>query len=179
MAEGTVKSVATVLALAAGFALVPRALDAMKGQNNEAAHDFDAALHPASAKAGLPAGASRVKLSELQGKPVLLDFTASWCPSCQSQGPIVNGIAQRFQDKGLVVVGVDTSEEDRPFAERWVKKKGFAFPVVFDEQNAVAHEYGVTALPTLVVISKDGKIVAVRHGITSDADLETLIKRVL
>jgi peroxiredoxin len=179
MAEGTAKTVLSVLALAAGFALVPRALDAMKTQNAEAAHDFDAALMPASARGPLAAETARVKLADLRGKPVLLDFTASWCPSCQSQGPIVNGIAQRFQDKGLVVVGVDTSEEDRAWADKWVQRKRFMFPIVFDEGNAVAHEYGVSALPTLVVISKDGKIVAVRHGITSDADLESLVKRVL
>ncbi|HEY8074364.1 MAG TPA: TlpA disulfide reductase family protein, partial [Labilithrix sp.] len=141
------------------------------------AHEFDAAFMPSSARAQLTG--DRVKLSGLQGKPVLLDFTASWCPSCQAQGPVVNGIAQRYQDKGLVVVGVDTSEDDKSWADQWVKRKKFSFPMVFDEGNSVARDYGVSALPTLVVISKDGKIVAVRHGITSDADLETLVKRVL
>lgn len=180
MAErGAGTNIAIIVILAAGFALLPRALDAMKKPNMQEAADFDAKLMPSSAKAALPPETSSVKLSELRGKPVVLDFTASWCPSCQAQGPIVNAVAQRFQDKGLVVVGIDTSEDDHAWADKWVQRKKFAFPIAFDDDNRIAHQYGVTALPTLVVISKEGKVVAVRHGVTSDADLETLVKRVL
>ncbi len=177
MADSTVKSVATVLALAAGFALVPKALDAMKTQNTEAAHDFDASLMPSSARAQLVG--DRVKLSALHGKPVLLDFTASWCPSCQRQGPIVDSIADRFQKDGLVIVGIDTNEKNKDFADYWVKKKSYHFPIVFDEDSKVAEAYGVDVMPTLVFISKDGRIAAVRHGITPPEEIASLVKRLL
>jgi peroxiredoxin len=177
--DDRVRTVLTIGALAVGFALLPRGLDALKTPNMQDAADFEASLMKSSARGQLANEVTRVKLSELRGKAVVLDFTASWCPVCQSQGPIVSGIAQRFQDKGVVVLGIDTSEEDPIWADKWVQRKRYAFPIVFDEGNAVAHQYGVTALPTLVVISKEGKVVAVRHGVTSDADLETLVKRVL
>ncbi len=92
--------------------------------------------------------------------------------------PIVNGIAQRFKDRGLVVVGVNTSDE-RGLAERFVARRGVSFPIVYDEGNSVAHSFRVDNLPTLVVVSKTGKIVAIRHGITSDSDLERLVRQVL
>jgi thioredoxin-like negative regulator of GroEL len=50
---------------------------------------------------------------------------------------------------------------------------------VYDADNVIANKYRVDNLPTLIVVSKDGKIVAVRHGVTSDADLERLVRQVL
>jgi peroxiredoxin len=179
MGDSTAKSVFIIVGLAAGFALLPRALDAMRKPNMTEAADFDAKLMPSSTKATLETDAEGVKLSGLRGKPVMLDFTASWCSVCQQQSPIVNGVAQRFQDKGLVVVGIDTAEDDRAWADKWVQRKKFVFPIAFDEGNAIARRYGVDSLPTVVVISKEGKVIAVRHGMTSDADLETLVKRIL
>jgi peroxiredoxin len=177
--DDRVRTVLTIAVLAAGFALLPRGLEALKTPNMQDAADFEASLMKSSARGQLGNDVTRIKLSELRGKPVVLDFTASWCPVCQSQGPIVSGVAQRFQEKGLVVVGVDTSEQEESWADKWVQRKRYAFPMVFDEGNSVAQKYGVSSLPTLVVISKEGKVVAVRHGVTSDADLETLVKRVL
>jgi thiol-disulfide isomerase/thioredoxin len=119
-----------------------------------------------------------LSLAALRGHPVILDFWATWCGPCQAEMPIVNGIAQRFKDRGLVVVGVNTSDE-RGLAERFVARRGVSFPIVYDEGNSVAHSFRVDNLPTLVVVSKTGKIVAIRHGITSDSDLERLVRQVL
>jgi len=119
-----------------------------------------------------------LSLASLRGKPVVLDFWATWCGPCQAEMPIVNGISQRYRDKGLVVVGVNTSDGEG-LAAGFGKKRGVSFPLVYDEDNVVAHKFGVDNLPTLVVLSKEGKVVAVRHGITSDADLDKLVKSVL
>jgi thiol-disulfide isomerase/thioredoxin len=109
---------------------------------------------------------------------VFVDFWATWCGPCQAELPIVNGIAQRFKDRGLVVVGVNTSDEPG-LGEVLARKKGLTFPIVYDEGNDVARSFRVGNLPTLVVVSKEGTIVAVRQGITSDADLERLVRQVL
>jgi thiol-disulfide isomerase/thioredoxin len=164
-----------VLALAAGFAFVPRATASCgKASGTEEAPDFTAAV----VANGLEADQKTLTMSSLRGRPVVLDFWATWCGPCQAESPIVNGIAQRFKDKGLVVIGVNTS--DAPgLAERFVAKKNLAFTMVFDETNAVAQKFHVDNLPTLIVISKEGKISAIRHGVTSDADLERLVRRVL
>ena len=109
---------------------------------------------------------------------VLVDFWASWCGPCQAEAPIVNAVAQRFKDKGLVVVGVNTSDAEG-IAAVFAAKKGLLFPIVYDEGNGIANKYRVDSLPTLIVISKEGKIVAIRHGVTSDSDLERLVRQVL
>jgi thiol-disulfide isomerase/thioredoxin len=167
--------VLVVLALAAGFAFVPRLTNGCgKASGTEEAPDFTAALvaNP------IEPGQTTLTLAALRGHPVVLDFWATWCGPCQAESPIVNGIAQRFKDKGLVVVGVNTSDAEG-LAAKYAAKKGLTFPMVYDEGNLIATKYRVDNLPTLIVVSKEGKIVAVRHGVTSDSDLERLVRQVL
>jgi thiol-disulfide isomerase/thioredoxin len=130
------------------------------------------------APAGPVSEKTTMTMSALRGHPVVLDFWATWCGPCQAEAPIVNGIAQRFKDRGLVVIGVNTSDAEG-LAARFAIKKGLTFPIVFDDGNAIANKYRVDNLPTLIVVSKEGKMVAVRHGVTSDAELERLVRQVL
>ena len=90
----------------------------------------------------------------------------------------MNTLAQRYKDKGLVVIGVNTSDEDG-LAAQYAKSHGVRFPIVYDANNAIAKAYGVSNLPTLIVVSKSGKIVAIRHGVTSDSALDEIIRRYL
>lgn len=119
-----------------------------------------------------------VSLASYKGKVIVLDFWATWCGPCQVSAPIVNSVSQRYRDKGLVVVGVNVDDDVFP-VERFVRKKGLTFPIVFDDGKTISRDYGASTLPTLVVVSKEGKIVAVRHGVTSESDLDGLIRRVL
>jgi cytochrome c biogenesis protein CcmG/thiol:disulfide interchange protein DsbE len=165
-----------VLVLAVGFAVIPRATKGCESVSlDEDAPDWDAKI---VANAGALQGAERVKLSELRGHPVILDFWATWCGPCQMEAPIVNAVAQRYKDRGLAVVGVNTSDEDG-LAAVFFRKKHLDFPVVYDEGNSIAKKYGVTNLPTLVVVSKTGKIVAIRTGVTSDSALDEIVRRYL
>jgi cytochrome c biogenesis protein CcmG/thiol:disulfide interchange protein DsbE len=171
----TARMALVVAALAAGFAFVPRATQSCgKAAGTEEAPDFTASV---VANSPDPAQTT-MSMSALRGHPVVLDFWATWCGPCQAEAPIVNAIAQRFKDKGLVVIGVNTSDAEG-LAARFAAKKGLTFPIVYDDGNAIANKYRVDNLPTLVVISKEGKMVAVRHGVTSDADLERLVRQVL
>ena len=169
------KMTMVVLALAAGFALVPRAVRSCDANgSNEAASDFTANVI-ANKEA---AGGDKLSLSALRGKPVVLDFWATWCGPCQMTAPIVNSVSQRYRDKGLVVVGVNVDDDTFP-VERFVRKKNLTFPIVWDEGKSISRDYGANTLPTLVVVSKEGKIVAVRHGVTSESVLDALVIRVL
>jgi thiol-disulfide isomerase/thioredoxin len=184
----TARAAMMVLVLAAGFAVIPRVTHGCEGASlDEDAPDFEgrivvnggAALAWADLDGGgPPASAQRMELGRLRGRPVVLDFWATWCGPCQAESPIVNTIAQRYKDRGLAVVGVNTSDEDG-LAAAFAKKKGLAFPMVYDENNTIAKKFGVTTLPTLVVVSKTGKIVAVRNGLTSDGALDEIIRRYL
>ena len=169
--------VMVVLALAAGFALVPR----LTASCGKVSGDEDGADFTASVIANpIEPGQKTMTLSALRGHPVILDFWATWCGPCQAEATIINSIAQRFKDRGLVVIGVNTSDASgRTLAPAFAARKGLTFPIVFDEDDGIAHKYRVDNLPTLVVLNKEGKIVAVRRGVTSDADLERLVRQVL
>lgn len=166
-----------VLALAAGFAFVPRATaSCSKSVADEDAPDFTASV----VANALEPGQTTMTLSALRGHPVLIDFWASWCGPCMAELPIVNGIARRFRDNGVVVLGVNTQDADgRALAPILAARKGLSFPILVDEDNAISRKYRVEGLPTLVVVSKEGKVVAVRTGITGEADLERLLRKVL
>jgi cytochrome c biogenesis protein CcmG/thiol:disulfide interchange protein DsbE len=163
-----------VVALVAGFALLPRLFHG----SSSALDGKDAPDLSLSFVANAPEGAAKVSLSELRGRAVLLDFWATWCGPCQQEAPVVDRIAQRYGGQGLAVVGVNTSDEAgnaAPFA----KRHHLTYPIAYDEGQRAATAYGVENLPTLVVISKTGKVVAIRSGITSDTELDELVKRAL
>ncbi|MBX3224030.1 MAG: TlpA family protein disulfide reductase [Labilithrix sp.] len=179
--QGKLRAALVVLALAAGFALVPRLTKGCEGLSlDEDAPEFSARVIANAEGLGASEGdaPATLELSSLRGRPVVLDFWATWCGPCQAEAPIVNTIALRHKDKGLAVIGVNTSDEEG-LAARFAKKKGLSFPIVYDQNNTIAKQYGVTNLPTLVVVSKTGKIVAIRHGVTSDSALDEIVRRYL
>jgi cytochrome c biogenesis protein CcmG/thiol:disulfide interchange protein DsbE len=172
--SGGLGIIALVAALVLGFALIPRLFPA----SSSALDGKDAPEVSLPFVANAPAGDKSLSLSGLRGQAVLLDFWATWCGPCQAEAPVVDRIAQRYSGQGLTVVGVNTSDEAgnaAPFASR----HHLSYPIAYDEGQRAALAYKVESLPTLVVISKTGKIIAVRTGMTSDAELDALIKRAL
>ncbi len=165
-----------ILSLLFGFAILPRLFSAPGALVDKAAPDF--ALRLVANEVDSQHAGTTLSLKDLQGSAVILDFWATWCGPCQAEAPIVNKIAQRWRDKGLVVVGVNTSDQDGR-ARPWALAHGITYPIVYDDGDTAAGAYGVTSLPTLIVVSRAGKIVAVREGITSDSDLEKLVKQAL
>ena len=117
---------------------------------------------------------SRLALSDLKGHPVLLDFWASWCGPCQMQAPILERLSQRYKDRGLIVVGVNTNDKPGAGAAS-AQKKGLSYPIVFDGDGFSRDVYGVTSLPTLVLVGKDGMVKMVRSGLVDEGSLEEAI----
>jgi thiol-disulfide isomerase/thioredoxin len=115
------------------------------------------------------------RLSDLQGKAVLLDFFASWCGPCRQQAPIVERVARRLAGPKLAVIGVDTSDQLLAAQQYFIASEP-AYPILFDGDNEGASAFDVTGLPTLVLIDKSGVVRAVETGLVSETELDGLIR---
>ena len=134
-----------MMALLAGLALLWGA--AAMADEGEPATDFT--LKAANGK--------NIKLSELRGTVVMLNFWASWCGPCRTEMPLLDDLYQQYRDYGFTVLGVNL-DESRDQADRLLEKIPVTFPVLFDPQNQTSEAYGVDAMPTTVLIDRNGVI---------------------
>jgi thiol-disulfide isomerase/thioredoxin len=114
------------------------------------------------------------RLSDLQGKTVLLDFFASWCGPCRQQAPIVERLARRLGGAKFAVYGVNTSDQLGD-AQRYLSEHQPSYPVLFDGDDAAASAFGVTGLPTLIVIDQRGIVRAMETRVVEERELEDLL----
>lgn len=95
------------------------------------------------------------------GKVVVLDFWASWCVPCRRSFPWLNAMHAKYSGEGLVIVGVNLDME-RADAARFLEEYPAEFAILYDENQELAKQFEVVAMPSSYVIGRDGKIVA-RH----------------
>jgi peroxiredoxin/outer membrane lipoprotein-sorting protein len=117
---------------------------------------------------------AKIRLSDLRGKVVLLDFWATWCPPCRIELPNIEKLHQEYKEKGLVVLGID--DEDGGTVKGFLKNHKYSLPVLMDVKRAVHRMYGARAIPTVVVIDPDGVIKAYYVGERSEKDLLAAVK---
>jgi len=104
-----------------------------------------------------------VTLASLKGQVVLLDFWATWCGPCKAAMPSIQKIHEDYKGKGVTVLGVNTWEKKEDGAKKYMESKGFNYGCLLKGDD-LATAYGVTGIPTLVVIGKDGKVALVEVG---------------
>ncbi len=102
-----------------------------------------------------------VKLSDYFGKPIVLNFWASWCGPCQSEMP---DFQEKYEELGddiqFLMVNMTTGRETLESAKAFISDKGYTFPVLYDTAGEAAYTYGVYYLPTTYFINEQGKAVA-------------------
>lgn len=126
-----------------------------------------------SVGATLPVRAARLNLSAYKGKVVYLDFWASWCKPCRESFPWMNAIEDNYRDRGLVVIAVNL-DHDRGLAQDFLQQNPADFKIVYDPGGTLAEKYKVGAMPTSVLIGRDGKIRFVHSGFHPDREREYL-----
>ena len=96
-----------------------------------------------------------VRLSDLHGKIVLLNFWATWCKPCKEEMPAMQASYDKLRDQGFVVLAVNELEDAARVAEH-IRTHGHTFLVVMDHDNRVANQYGVVGLPASFLIDRQG-----------------------
>jgi thiol-disulfide isomerase/thioredoxin len=122
------------------------------------------------------AGNEKVRISELHGKVVLLNFWASWCPPCRAELPTVAKLAAELKGQGLVVYGVN--DEDPSTTRKYLEKQGLVLPTLDDGNEKAHHLYRVYSIPTVFLIDEQGHIVKYLKGGHDEDSLRAAIKSV-
>ncbi len=128
------------------------------------------------------AGTNRVDLASMVGpdadadqaaKAVLISFFATWCKPCKKEMPLLEALSTEYKDKGLRVlsVAIDKDEAAWPQIAELVKQNHITYPVVKDRYHLIARQYlgEQTALPSVFIVGRDGKVAMVKQGYPDDA----------
>ncbi|HSV85511.1 MAG TPA: TlpA disulfide reductase family protein [Levilinea sp.] len=106
-----------------------------------------------------------VRLSDLRGRPVILNLWASWCPRCKAEMLMLENVHRQNEAEGLVVLAVNlTYQDSAQSAIQFLNENGLTFPVLMDVDGVVGRRYQVRALPTTFFIDRSGRIHSLELG---------------
>jgi peroxiredoxin len=118
-----------------------------------------------------------VKLSDLRGKVVLVNFWATWCKPCKEEMPAMQASYDKLRDKGFVVLAVNELEDTARVAEH-IRTHGHTFEVVMDHNNQVANVYGVVGLPASFLIDPQGIVrERISGSLVTESHIEEMVKK--
>ena len=122
-------------------------------------------------------GRPPVSLEALRGRPVVLNFFASWCGPCVREMPALQATAELYKGK-VHFVGI-TFNDPRDAAKGVLERTGASYPAAFDSQSDLAVDYAVRVMPTTFFIDRDGNLVERKDGEISERQLRTVVDRLL
>jgi len=105
----------------------------------------------------------QVRLSELQGQVVMINFWATWCGPCRQEMPLLQQLHSKYEALGFTLLGVNV-ETDSAAAKAWLEGMPVTFPILFDRENQVAERFGVEGMPSTVFVDRAGNVRHVHRG---------------
>jgi len=126
-----------------------------------------------------PITGERVRLAEFSGKPVVLNFWASWCPPCQEETPILRDVYAELRDDGLELIAVSVQESTVDDVRRYADTYDLDYTIGFDATSAIFHTYRAFGLPTQLFIDREGVIRHVVLGPVTHDEARDLLESML
>jgi cytochrome c biogenesis protein CcmG/thiol:disulfide interchange protein DsbE len=120
-----------------------------------------------------------MKLADLKGKVVIVDFWATWCPPCRAEIPDFVALQKQYGAKGLQIVGVSVDKGGTDGVVKFMKENHINYPILMSDPSAEAAYGGIRAIPTTFLIDRKGNMVHKFIGGTEKAAFEKEIKAVL
>lgn len=129
----------------------------------------------------LDADGNTVRLSDMFGKPVVINFWATWCPPCRSELPAFDKLYRQYGNEVSFMM-IDLTDGYRETVEgvkRFISENGYTFPVYYDTEGSATEAYNVSSIPFTVAVGRNGNIVGTHLGAMSEAALRSYINAIL
>lgn len=104
-----------------------------------------------------------LRLSDYRGQVVMINFWASWCGPCRQEMPLLEDLYKRYSKLGFTIVGVNV-DTDSSKANNYLKDVTVSFPIVYDTSNNVSKTFNVNAMPTTVIVDRNGNMRFLHQG---------------
>lgn len=126
------------------------------------------------------AGKKKLKLSQLQGNVVMINFWASWCGPCREEMPLIEDLFQKYKKLGFIVYGVNVDAKPQD-AQELLKASGVTFPVGYDTKNKVSQLYSIDSMPSTVMVDRKGNMRFLHRGYKPgyEKDYESQIRQLI
>lgn len=124
-------------------------------------------------------GLGKFDSSSLQGKVVLVNFWATWCPPCRKEIPSLAKLQEIYRAKGLVVVGVSMDDGGRTMVGKFLEKQGVHYPVILGDSSVAKGFGGVIGVPASFLVNRKGELVRRFDGYASEDELRDELEKLL
>jgi peroxiredoxin len=119
-----------------------------------------------------------VKLADLKGKVVLVNFWATWCEGCQVEIPWFVEFEKEFEAKGLVVIGISMDDDGWKSVRPWIKEKKVNYRIVMGREE-LGKRYGLEGMPLTALVDREGRVADVYPGLVEKANTQQKIRILL
>ncbi len=113
---------------------------------------------------------------DLAGKPLIVEFWATWCPPCRTSIPHLNELYGKYQDRGLQIVGI--TNEDEPTVKTFLKQLPIKYHVAFDKDGKMGKHFKIRGIPHAFLVNAEGKIVWQGHPMAlRESEIEKVLPK--
>ncbi|GBD37949.1 Thiol-disulfide oxidoreductase ResA [bacterium HR37] len=105
----------------------------------------------------------KVSLNTFKGKPLVINFWASWCSPCREEMPVFEKVWRQYRAKGVLFIGINVLD-DKKDAKEFLETLNISYPNLQDPSGEMLNSFGVTALPVTLFVDKEGKVIRKNYG---------------